>query len=520
MLKVYNTLTRKLEDFVSLEPGKVKMYCCGPTVYDLLHVGNFRGAVFYNFVRNWLEHLGYQVKFVYNYTDVDDKIINKSLVEGLSAKEVAEKYIHEFETDFKRLGLRSHDVNPKVTEAMPEILKMVQELIEKKKAYVAGQDVNYSIKSFDGYGKLSGRNPDDLLSGVRIDKDEQKQNPLDFALWKSAKPGEPAWTSPWGEGRPGWHIECSAMIRKHLGEEIDIHGGGMDLIFPHHENEVAQSEGCTGKPFVKYWLHNNMLNFGGAKMSKSLGNVRSGRSFMDEYHPEIFKYMMMSVHYRSVSDFSEESIENNIRGLARIYSAMALAESLIESANDAEKGYLQNELNQARGGVGGSRSRSGADGLAQEQFEKAKVQISDFQKSIDLAWTQIQESLNDDFGTPEAFARLFEITRLFNQQAKRGMKVNPQVLLRSAKYLKFVHQFGDLMALFEMQASRFLKELDEMLLRKAKIERSEVESLVNERLNARMLKDYAKSDEIRNKLTAMGISVSDLQEGSHWEVTK
>lgn len=519
MLKVYNTLTRKLEEFVPLEPGKVKMYCCGPTVYDLLHVGNFRGAVFYNFVRNWLKHLGYQVKFVYNYTDVDDKIINKSLIEGLSAKEVAEKYIHEFETDFKRLGLRSHDANPKVTETMPEILEMVQELIEKKKAYVAGGDVNYSIKSFEGYGKLSGRNPDDLLSGVRIDKDEQKQNPLDFALWKSAKPGEPAWTSPWGEGRPGWHIECSAMIRKHLGEAIDIHGGGMDLIFPHHENEVAQSEGCTGKPFVKYWLHNNMLNFGGAKMSKSLGNVRSGRSFMDEYHPEIFKYMMMSVHYRSVSDFSEESIENNIRGLARIYSAMALAESLIESASDSEKIFLKNELEPRTGGES-SLSRSDSESFVHDQFAKAKVQISDFQKAIDLAWTQIQESFNDDFGTPEAFARLFEITRQFNQQAKRGMKVNPPILLRSVEYLKFVHRFGDLMALFEMQASQFLNELDNMLLRKANIDRSEVESLVQERLQARAQKDYAKSDEIRNKLTAMGISVSDLQAGSHWEVTK
>jgi cysteinyl-tRNA synthetase len=480
-LVVYNTQSRHKEEFQPLTPGQVKMYCCGPTVYDFLHVGNFRGAIFYNFVRNWLEYLGYKVTFVYNYTDVDDKIINRAQKEGVPAAQVAETYIEEFRKDFFRLGLRPHDLNPKVTDTMGEIVEMIGELIQKGKAYATDGDVLYSIRAFDGYGKLSNRQPDDLLAGVRIEKDANKKDPLDFALWKGAKPGEPAWTSPWGQGRPGWHIECSAMIRKHLGDQIDIHGGGMDLVFPHHENEIAQSEGCTGKPFVKYWLHNNMINFGGAKMSKSLGNIRTGRAFMDEYNPEIFKYMMMSVHYRSVSDLSPEAIENSIAGLARIYSALALADSLVAKDTKEEPGFV---------------------------------------KVTSEAWAAIEKSVNDDFNTPEAFARVFEVIRLFNSQIKRGMKANPSVSGKALALLNFVKKFGAMMALFQEPPAKFLHQLDDMLLRKMKISRAEVDELVNERAQARANKDFAKSDELRAKLTTMGIAVADLPEGSFWEVAK
>ncbi|MBV2168017.1 MAG: cysteine--tRNA ligase, partial [Bdellovibrio sp.] len=258
--KIYNSQSKQLEEFIPLTPGQVKMYVCGPTVYNFLHVGNFRGVVFFNLVRNWLENQGYKVTYALNFTDVDDKIINRAADMGVSPHDLSEMYITEYKKDFASLGLRPHDHNPKVTEHMDEIRSMVQTLIENKKAYETQGDVMYSIESFQGYGKLSGRNTDELQAGARVDVDEKKRSPLDFALWKAAKPGEVSWPSPWGAGRPGWHIECSAMIKKIFGEQIDIHGGGMDLIFPHHENEIAQSEGCTGKHFVKYWMHNNMLN--------------------------------------------------------------------------------------------------------------------------------------------------------------------------------------------------------------------------------------------------------------------
>lgn len=482
-LVVYNSQSKKKEKFEPLVPGQVKMYCCGPTVYDLLHVGNFRGAIFYNLVRNWLEKSGYQVQMIYNYTDVDDKIINRANQDGLSSDEVARKYIIEFEKDFNRLGLRQHSLNPKVTETMPEIIQMIQDLIAKGKAYAVGGDVNYSIPSFSEYGKLSHRKPEDMMVGVRIDKDEKKKSPLDFALWKGSKEGEPSWPSPWGPGRPGWHIECSAMAKKHLGEQIDIHGGGMDLIFPHHENEIAQSEGCSGRHYVKYWMHNNMIEFGGAKMSKSLGNVRTGRAFMDEYNPEILKYLILSVHYRSVSDLSEQSVENAIKGLSRIYSSLALADYFI---------------------------KPDVTPSADPKYEA----------TLQEAWNKITEALNDDFNTPEAFAQVFEVVRGFNSQMKRGMKNNPAVSGKAVAFKKFVVDFGGLMSLFQENPTHFLKTLDDMLLNKMNIQRDDIDKIVQERTQVRANKDFKRSDELRDQLTKMGISVSDTPEGSFWEVTK
>jgi cysteinyl-tRNA synthetase len=481
MLVVYNTQTKKKEKFEPHDPKHVKMYCCGPTVYGLLHVGNFRGAVFYNLVRNWLEESGFTVTYVYNYTDVDDKIIERANKDGRSSNEVAEQFIHEFQTDFKRLELRKADFNPRVTEHMQPIQEMVGQLIDKKKAYVSNGEVLYSIKSFEGYGKLSNRNPDDLKIGVRVEMDHKKQDPLDFSLWKASKPGEPFWPSPWGPGRPGWHIECSAMAKSILGEQIDIHGGGMDLIFPHHENEIAQSEGCTGKQYVKYWLHNNMINFSGAKMSKSLGNIMTARDFMDQYNPEILKYMLLSVHYRSISDLGESSIDQAIHGLARIYSALSVAESFhsVEAQTDPA-------------------------------FEKVTVE----------AWQKIGDALNDDFNTPEAFARVFEVIRLFNSQVKRGMKSNPTVIAKSVSLQKFVLKFGRLLSLFQQPASHFLVTLDDMLLQKKGLDRSEIDQLVQERSQARLSKDFAKSDELRTRLLEKGIAVSDHATGSDWEVAK
>ncbi|WII71659.1 cysteine--tRNA ligase [Bdellovibrio sp. 22V] len=481
-LKIYNSQSKQLEDFVPLTPGQVKMYVCGPTVYNFLHVGNFRGVVFFNLVRNWLESKGLKVSYALNFTDVDDKIINRAHELGMTPHDLSEKYIAEYKKDFASLGLRPHDFNPKVTESMDDITSMVQTLVDKKKAYETHGDVMYSIESFDGYGKLSGRNPEELQAGARVDVDEKKRNPGDFALWKAAKPGEISWPSPWGPGRPGWHIECSAMIKKIFGDQIDIHGGGMDLIFPHHENEIAQSEGCTGKHFVKYWMHNNMLNFGGQKMSKSLGNIVTMREFLEENNSEIYKWMVLSVHYRTMSDFSDAAVERAVSGLARVYSALSLAED-----------YLSEEVS-----------------AADASFEKVTTE----------AWTKIEKALDDDFGTPDAFATVFEVVRQFNNQVRRGMKSNPAVQGKALAFQKFVKKFGALMSLFQEPAHEFLVKLDDMLLKKMNVERAAVNALVAERSQARDAKDFAKSDELRAKLTGMGISVSDTPTGSFWEVTK
>ena len=389
-VRIYNTQTHQKEEFVPLHEGEVRMYVCGPTVYDYLHVGNFRGAIFFNLVRNWFEHKGFKVTYVYNYTDVDDKIINRAKKEGVEASEISERYIEEFKKDYNELKLRPHSRNPRVTEFMEEIIDFIQELVKNGKAYEVEGDIYYDVHAFDGYGKLSNKNLDDLEAGHRVGVDERKKHPADFALWKAAKDGEPSWPSPWSKGRPGWHIECSSMARTILGDTIDIHGGGLDLLFPHHENEVAQSEGCTGKAFVNYWMHNNMINFGDQKMSKSLGNIRTARSFLEQYNGEILKFMMLSSHYRSTTDLSAEQINRAVAGLARIYSAMALAETLT---------HAKIEL-----------------GPLPAKFEKAITDADD----------GIEKALDDDFNTPEVMARVYEVVRLFNNLARIPGKVTAE----------------------------------------------------------------------------------------------
>jgi cysteinyl-tRNA synthetase len=481
-ISIYNSETHKKEDFQPIDPNEVKMYVCGPTVYDLLHVGNFRGAIFFNLVRNWFEFRGFKVNFVYNYTDVDDKIINRAKADGVDAHVISEKYIQEFERDFASLKLRKHTHNPKVTEFMNPIIAFVETLIKNGVAYEVEGDVYFDVHAFPRYGKLSHKNLEDLESGARIEVDERKKNPADFALWKKAKPGEPFWKSPWGEGRPGWHIECSAMARTLLGDTIDIHGGGLDLLFPHHENEVAQSEGATGKPFVRYWMHNNMLNFGSQKMSKSLGNVRSARSFIAEYHPEIFKYMMLSAHYRSILDFSPDQFEHVISNLARIYSALALASRVAQAPSEATP--------------------------------------ADFQKVLDTAKAGVESALDDDFNTPEALARLFEVIRTFNNTVRTPGPVTPKKAAVAKAFLQWTGWLGNLMSLFAENPADFLRFLDDMLLKQKKLERASIDALVQERAQARQNKDFSRSDELRKQLTEMGIAVQDGPQGSEWEVQK
>lgn len=486
-MKLYNTMTRQKEEFVPLQPGQVKMYVCGPTVYDFLHVGNFRGPVVFNLLRNWFEiQHGYDVTYALNFTDVDDRIITKASKEGVSSEEISERYIAEYKKDFKSLGLKRHEINPKVTESIDEIKTVISKLIDNKKAYISGQDVLYAVESFEGYGKLSGRQTDELLSGVRKEVHEGKKNPLDFALWKSAKANETGWDSDWGSGRPGWHIECSAMISKHFGEQIDIHGGGLDLLFPHHENEIAQSEGCTGKKFVNYWMHVNMLNFSGQKMSKSVGNIVSLREFISDYPAEVYKWMILSVHYRSTCEFSLEAVDRAISSLARVYSALALAES--------QGGYPETSM--------------------------APMAVTKLDADFSKAWESFATSLDDDLNTPEAFAALFEIIRLYNSQVRRGSAPNPQTKDLSVKFVQMVQQMGLPMSLFNERPTEFLIRLDDLLLKKMNLQRTDVDQLVQERALARAAKDFKKSDELRDRLVKMGISVSDLAEGSFWEVAK
>lgn len=480
---IQNSQTHKKEEFVPLKAGEVKMYVCGPTVYDLLHVGNFRGAIFFNLVRNWFEYRGYKVNFVYNYTDVDDKIIKRANDDKVSAHEISERYIGEFEKDFHALKLKKHSHNPKVTEFMNPIIQFVQQLIDKGCAYVVDGDVYFDVRSIPDYGKLSHKNLDDLESGVRIEVDARKKHAADFAVWKSSKPGEPSWESPWGPGRPGWHIECSAMARGLLGDTIDIHGGGLDLLFPHHENEVAQSEGATGRPFVRYWMHNNMLNFGSQKMSKSLGNVRSARSFMQEYNPEIFKYMMLSAHYRSILEFSPSQFDQVIAGLARIYSALALAERAAQAPADAEV-------------------------------------PADFAKAIADAQKGVEASLDDDFNTPEAFARLFDVVRHFNAAVRTPGPVTPKKAAIAKEFLRWTGWLGGLMSLFAEPPQEFLRGLDDRLLRQKNLDRAKVDELVKERAAARTSKNFKKADELRAELQNLGIVVQDTAQGSEWEVAK
>ncbi|MEK6624178.1 MAG: cysteine--tRNA ligase, partial [Bdellovibrionota bacterium] len=403
---IYNTLTKNKMSFHPLDPKQVKMYVCGPTVYGLLHVGNFRGAIFFNLVRNWLETQGRKVTYVYNYTDVDDKIIAKAQSEGVSSQVISERYIAEFEKDFKRLGLHKQDYNPRVTEFIPQIVNFISELVKLEKAYVVEGEVFYDISKFPSYGKLSGKKLEELEAGHRVVVDQKKKGPHDFVLWKPSKAGEPSWDSPWSKGRPGWHIECSAMIYEILGPTIDIHGGGIDLIFPHHENEIAQGEGRTGAPYCKYWMHNNFINMNDEKMSKSLGNIVTARKFMDDYHPEILKYLILSAYYRAQVSFNEEKILQTIAALARIYSALRDAEKVARA--------------------------SGPD--------NTQLAAPDFVQAMKVADTKIADALNDDFNTVEMGAQIFEIVRLFNALTPVKKAKELQVQATARLFLEWVRR--------------------------------------------------------------------------------
>ncbi len=469
---LYNSLSKKKEIFEPITPGTVKMYVCGPTVYDLLHVGNFRGLIFFNVLRNWLKHLGYSVNYVYNYTDIDDKIINKSKEENKLASEISSKFIKEFENDFKLLKISKASHNPKCTDYINDIISFISDLIEKKFAYVRNNNVFFSCKQFSAYGKLSGKNIEDLISGHRITINKDKENPIDFVLWKPSDHGEPGWESPWGRGRPGWHIECSVMANAILGDQIDIHGGGMDLIFPHHENEIAQSESKTGKKFAKYWVHNNFIKFDDQKMSKSLGNIVKARTFMTDYNPEILKYMILSVHYRSPINFSFKQIQQSIMSLIKIYTA----------------------LEQAQNSIKGQCNISN---------------ISYFKEELEI----VQTSFNNDINTPIVFAQIFNVIRKFNNAFKNEKNENI-----AKEFLAFFSLVGSILSLFSEKPKKILLELNLILLKEKNISLKQIETEIKKRDKSRKEKNYKESDLIRDKLLGKGIELKDTVDGTQWSV--
>ena len=462
-MRIYNTLSRRKEEFKPLEEGKVKMYVCGPTVYNYFHIGNARPFVVFDTMRKYLEYRGYKVKFVQNFTDVDDKIINRAKEDGITAQEVGEKYIEEYFKDAAALNVKKATVHPRVTETMNDIIKFVQDLIDLGYAYESNGDVYYRARKFEGYGKLSGKNIDDLISGARIAVDEKKEDPLDFALWKARKEeSEIAWESPWGMGRPGWHIECSTMAKKYLGDTIDIHAGGQDLQFPHHENEIAQSEAHSGKPFANYWMHNGYINIDGIKMSKSLGNFKTVRDLLQLYDGEVLRFLILSGQYRGPIDFGEEILVQSQNGLNRMRNAKANLKHLIASGTgamtDAEKETL---------------------------------------KGFDKYRQQFIEAMDDDLNTADAISAVFELITAINTAVKNGSTSE-----FAQKALDLLMELAGVLGLLQQDASKEVTEIE-----------PEIQALIDERQAARKTKDFAKADEIRDRLKAMGITLKDTPQG-------
>ena len=463
-MKLYNTLTRKKEEFIPLEEGKVKMYVCGPTVYNYIHIGNARPFIMFDTLRRYLQYKGYDVTFVQNFTDVDDKIIKRGHEEGISPEEVANKYIDEYFVDADGLGIKRADVHPRVTDTIQQIIDFVKDLEDKGYAYEVNGDVYFDTKKFEGYGKLSKQNQDELEAGARIEVNDQKRHPMDFVLWKSKKEGEPGWNSPWGEGRPGWHIECSVMSNRYLGESIDIHGGGQDLAFPHHENEIAQSEARSGKTFSNYWIHNGYININNEKMSKSKGNFFTVRDISKQYDLEIVRFFMLSAHYRNPVNFSDEMLNQAKAGLERLYNAKEKLEFTISnlsesSIRDEEKG-LVNEL---------------------ESYK-----------------TKFINAMEDDLNTADAVSAIFELSKFINTN------VNETSSLEFAKMC--LDKFNELTGVLNIVN----KKNDDILDK-------DIEELIQKRADAKKNRDFKLADDIRQELLDKGIVLEDTRQGTKWK---
>lgn len=467
-MKIYNTLSKRKEEFVPLEEGKVKMYVCGPTVYNLIHIGNARPMIVFDTVRRYMEHKGYEVNYVSNFTDVDDKIIKKAIEEGVDASVISERYIAECKKDMKAMNVKPATTHPKATEEICGMLDMIGTLIEKGHAYTAADGtVYFRTRSFKGYGKLSHKNLDDLQGGNRsllVTGEDQKEDPLDFVLWKPKKEGEPYWEAPWCNGRPGWHIECSVMSKKYLGEEIDIHAGGEDLIFPHHENEIAQSEAANGKPFAKYWMHNAFLNIDNKKMSKSAGNFFTVRDISEKYDLQVLRFFMLSAHYRSPLNFSAELMEAAQNGYDRIVTSVSNLNYLLSNAS------------------------------AETMSEEEKALLKEAESFV----FKFDEAMDDDFNTADALAAVFELVKFINTNAS------------AAGSKEFLQALKDEVLSLSDICGLIVEKKEEML-------DDDIEALIAERQAARKEKNFKRADEIRDELAKKGIILEDTREGVKWK---
>lgn len=465
-MKIYNTLTQKKDEFVPIEEGKVRMYVCGPTVYNYIHIGNARPAIIFDTVRRYMEYQGYQVNYVSNFTDVDDKIIRKANEEGVSPTEISERYIKEYKVDTEALNIKEATYHPKATQEIGGMVEMIEELIKKGHAYEKNGTVYFKTRSFDEYGKLSKKKIDDLEAGIRIAIADEKEDPMDFVLWKPKKEGEPYWNSPWSEGRPGWHIECSVMSKKYLGDQIDIHAGGEDLVFPHHENEIAQSEAANGKEFARYWMHNAFLNIDNKKMSKSEGNFFTVREICEQYDPQVIRFFMLNSHYRSPLNFSKELVESAKISLTRILTSIWQLEYLLHSKTFEGENFSSEE---------------------QSSLVEAKALK---QKFID--------AMEDDFNTADAIAAIFELVKLANTNCKGES---------SQEFIQMIHdEMVDLCDILGIKTAKEEELLDE-----------DIEQLIEDRQTARKNRDFARADEIRNLLIDKGIILEDTREGVRWK---
>lgn len=490
-IRFYDTLTKQKNEFVPLAEGKVGIYVCGVTAYDVCHVGHARSAVVFDVITRYFKYRGYQVTYVKNFTDVDDKIIAKANREGSDIREVSERYIREHNDDMDRLGVARPSVTPRATENIQGMIRMIGALLEKGLAYVEAGDVFFAVDRFPGYGKLSGRNIDEMMAGARVDVDEKKHNPMDFVLWKGSKPGEPWWDSPWGRGRPGWHIECSVMSQRYLGDTFDIHGGGEDLIFPHHENEIAQSEGASGKPFARYWIHNGFIRVNKEKMSKSLGNFFNLRDALTRYHPEVLRFFILQSHYRSPIDFSEESLREARAGMERFYDTLRKIRDL---AGEGEAKAVDPE------------SLSGAD---REVLEKVN----------DLPGRFI-EAMDDDFNTARAMGYLFELVRLLNgTMADKDFRLTDASRFVLSEARKKIRELGKVLGLFLEDPDDYFASDRSRESEKRGLSAGEIEALIEERRRAREEKNWKRADEIRDALAAKHIVLKDGPSGTTWKMS-
>lgn len=493
-MKIYNTLAGKKEVFSPIEEGHVQLYVCGITSYDYCHIGHARSSLVFDMVVRYLRYRGYKVTFVRNFTDIDDKIITRAAEQGVDSKQLAEQFIAEFYTDMDALGVLRADIEPKATEHIQDMIDLIQELIKKGLAYPSGEDVYYRVRKFSDYGMLSRRKLEDMQAGARIDVNEQKEDPMDFVLWKGAKPGEPKWSSPWGEGRPGWHIECSAMSRKYLGKKFDIHGGGKDLIFPHHENELAQSVGANQCPFANLWMHHGFVTIKDEKMSKSLGNFLTIRDVLREYSAETLRLFIFSTQYRNPLDFSEPALQDAQTGLDRMYDCLAKVSVLVQLAH---AGHVSNTGHTEP--VIGQKDRKKIGSLRQ-RFETA---------------------MDNDFNSAQALGHLFDGVKVLNKACRlvgsqQEAAVEDIELLEQAKAT--VQELAGLLGVLQQEPRQYIQEKKDRLLASLTLSEQEINGLIAERNAAREQKDWAASDAVRDKLLAHNVELHDGTDGTTWGV--